>query len=408
VLAGTLSLINSDTCNAGLTRGCPTRAPAGTIGHGLRGLAGRLGGGMVSNCSPAVVASASGQPAGALTRGSVHVASGSVGGQAWSLWAKRGAGEQLGLEDGGLVLGGRWYGLCPGYPNVAEMELLNAGARGVDYGFVQHPGKITLSLSSSGSLPPPSAIRVDGMTFFIGQLPRSACSYRVMVLDARGSGFGAMHHLEFGACAPGKLVNITESNGQWGGGGAAVSPSSVPAGAGGGPLRHMQDQCNQQPTSASSGKPAGPLTRSSVQVASGSIAGQAWSLWAAKGLSGVGGVENGGLVFGGRWYGLCPGAPNPAEFELLDAGAHGLAYGFVANPGRYSITFSPGRALSAPQIRRVRGGTFFIGQLAKSACAYPSLTLYARARPVTDMHQFNFGACRANQLVAIQGGQGSW
>jgi hypothetical protein len=80
----------------------------------------------------------------------------------------------------------------------------------------------------------------------------------------------------------------------------------------------------------------------------------------------------------------------------------------VANPGRYSITFSPGKVLSAPQIRRVMGGTFFIGQLAKPACAYRSLTLYARARSVTDMHQLNFGTCQATQLVAIQGGQGSW
>jgi YVTN family beta-propeller protein len=405
VAAGTLSLINSDTCNAVVTRGCPTKAPARPITG--RGRFGRLGGSMVSNCAPTVVAAASGQPAGPLTRASVHLVSGSVGGQAWSLWARRGVGKQLGLEDGGLVFGGRWYGLCPGYPNVAEMELLNAGARGIDYGFVQHPGKITLGLSSTGSLPPPSAIAVDGMTFFIGQLPRSACSYHVMMLNAKGgSAFGAMHHLEFGACAPGKLVNITESNGQWGGG--SISPPSVPAGHGGGSVLHVQDQCSAAATSGSSGKPARPLTRSSVRVASGSIAGQVWSLWAAKGSSGVSGVENGGLVFGGRWYGLCPGAPNPAEFELLNAGARGLTYGYVGNPGHYGITFTPGKEVSALQVRRVMGGTFFIGQLARSACVYSSLTLYARTRSVTDMHQLDFGGCRANHLATIQGGQGSW
>jgi YVTN family beta-propeller protein len=402
VAAGTLSMINSDTCNAVITRGCPAKAPAGTIG---RGRFGRLGGGMMSHCAPTVAASTSGQPAGPLTRASVRLASGSAGGRAWSLWGKKGVGKQLGLEDGGLVLGGRWYGLCPGYPNVAEMELLNAGARGVDYGFVQHPGKITLSLSSSGSLPAPSAIGVDGMTFFIGQLPRSACSYHVMVLGAKGAGFSAMHHLEFGACAPGKLVNITESNGQWGG---ASSPSSVSPGPRGGSLPNMQERCGLRSAFGGSGRPAGSQTKSPVRVASGSVGGQAWTLWAAKGASGVTGVENGGLVLGGRRYGLCPGPPNPAEFELLDAGARGIVYGYVANPGRYSITFTPAGAFSAPQIRQVMGGTFFIGQLAKPACAYRSLTLYAKTRSVTDVHQFNYGSCHANQLVQIQGGQGGW
>jgi hypothetical protein len=114
------------------------------------------------------------------------------------------------------------------------------------------------------------------------------------------------------------------------------------------------------------------------------------------------------VVFGGRWYGLCPGPPNPAEFELLDAGARGGAYGFVANPGDYSITMERGQALPAPEARRVMGGTFFIGQLAKSACAYPTLVLQAITRSVIDLHELDFGACRIGQLVAIQGGQGSW
>jgi hypothetical protein len=215
-----------------------------------------------------------------------------------------------------------------------------------------------------------------------------------------------MHHLEFGACAPGKLVNITESNGQWGGG--SLSPSSVPPGPGGGSLPNMQERCGLRSAFGGSGRPAGSPAKSPVRVASGSIGGQAWTLWAAKGDTGVTAVENGRLVLGGRRYGLCPGPPNPAEFELVDAGSRGIVYGYVANPGRYSITFTPAGAFSAPQIRQVMGGTFFIGQLAKPACAYPSLTLYAKTRSVTDMHQFNYGSCHANQLVQIQGGQGSW
>jgi len=356
-----------------------------------------------------VVGSESGQPAGPLTASSVRVASGSVGSQAWSLWAKKRVTGANGLEDGGLVLGGRWYGLCPGFPNVAEMELVNAGARGVDYGFVQYPGKVTVGLTSAGRLPAPSVIRVDGMTFFIGQLPRSACSYPQLVLNAsEGSAASAIHHLTFGTCGADKVVNITGSEGEWGSGSMGSGTSSLMSSGGGGVLANRQDNCSQQATTVSSGKPAGPLTTSAVQVASGSVGGQAWGLWAKKGSAGVTSIENGGLVFGGRWYGLCPGPPNPAEFELLNAGAHGIAYGFVANPGDYAVTMKPGDALSAPQIRRVADGTFFIGQLAKSACAYPSLVLYATTRSVTDMHQLSFSGCGPNQLVTISGGHGSW
>ncbi len=59
-----------------------------------------------------------------------------------------------------------------------------------------------------------------------------------------------------------------------------------------------------------------------------------WSLLASKGPGGVISVEQGGLVADGRWYGMCPGTPNPAEFELLDAGRVGLVYGYVANRAR--------------------------------------------------------------------------
>ena len=412
VAAGTLSVINSATCNAADSRGCPAKSPRGT---GSSGSAGRRAlGGMESACAPAVVASASGQPAGPLTLTSVHVASGSVGGRAWSLWSKRGVAGATGIEDGGLVLGGRWYGLCAGFPNVAEMELINAGTRGIDYGFVQFPGKIAVRLASGGKLPSPAVTEVKGMTFFIGQLPRSACSYPAMMLTASGSSGSAAHRLSFGACASGKLVSITGSEGEWGSGSGSASGlagsglAGSLAGGGGGALSHAEGQCSPQDTSVLSGRPAGQLTRSSAQVSSGSVGGQAWSLWSRKGLTGVRAVENGGLVFGGRWYGLCPGAPNPAEFELLNGGSHGIVYGFVANPGSYAITLTPGRALAAPQIRRVMGGTFFIGQLAKSACAYPSLVLQATTRSVTDMHHLEFGACSPNKLVAISGGNGSW
>jgi hypothetical protein len=227
-----------------------------------------------------------------------------------------------------------------------------------------------------------------------------------MVLNATGKSGSSMHHLGFGTCQAGRLVAITESNGVWGPGAAA---GAISAGRldGGGSVPNTQDDCSTQATSADSGQPAGSLTGSEVRVASGQADGQPWSLWSQKGVAGVDGIENGGLVFAGRWYGLCPGPPNPAEFELIDATGRGVVYGYVANPGNYDVKLTPG-TLSAPLVRRVQGGTFFIGVLPRSACAYPSLVLDATTPSVTDEHHLGFGTCRAGQLAAIQESDGSW
>jgi hypothetical protein len=42
----------------------------------------------------------------------VRAASGSADGVGWSLWAKGGIPDPYGIEQGGVVLNGRWYGLC--------------------------------------------------------------------------------------------------------------------------------------------------------------------------------------------------------------------------------------------------------------------------------------------------------
>ncbi len=78
----------------------------------------------------------------------------------------------------------------------------------------------------------------------------------------------------------------------------------------------------------------------------------------------------------------------------------------MANPGDYAVKLVPG-TLSAPVTRQVQGGTFFIGLLPRSACAYPSLVLDATTRSVTDEHHLGFGTCRAGQNVAIQESDGS-
>ncbi len=177
-----------------------------------------------STCSPATVASASGGPASALTSTASEVASGTAGGQGWTLWSKKGETGARGIEDGGLVVGGRAYGLCPGYPNPAELELADvAGGHGLAFGVVGYPGlaKVWLYKSTTGTfdtgkaLPAPQVKVVDGVSFFIGTLPQSACDYPSLELNATSPGVSDEHNLGFGACTAGRLVPITASQGIW-------------------------------------------------------------------------------------------------------------------------------------------------------------------------------------------------
>jgi DNA-binding beta-propeller fold protein YncE len=173
-----------------------------------------------STCSP---------PSAALAAVAHKVASGAVGGSAWSLWAHDGESGATALEDGGILLGGRPYPLCPGFPNPAELEMVDAGPHAVVYGVVGYPGRaaVRLSVGTPGSLtagtplPAPAVRVVDGVSFFVGSLPVSACAYHALELDATaGAGAGAaLHNVGFGTCVPGALVPITESTGSWTGAG---------------------------------------------------------------------------------------------------------------------------------------------------------------------------------------------
>jgi DNA-binding beta-propeller fold protein YncE len=424
--ASTISMIDYRTCGATRSSGCPTKSPAGTSNTGTVSGGGSGGGGaMTSYCRPLVTPSTSGQPAASFTSKATELASGSVAGQAWSVWAKKGVAEPYALEDGGLVLNGRWYGLCTGMPNVFEMELLNTGSTGIDYGYVAFSGKAEVKLADGADiLPSPQDVALKDASFFIGSLPKSACAYRQLLTHARTSADSSMHQLGFGSCEPGRVVAITGSDGEWGQGqsqwsqpgmglatpersglsGSAGSP--VPSSSAGG-LANTQDECSAGPTNADSGRPAAAMTRSAVRVAAGTTGGLPWSLWASTGSAGVVSIEQGGLVVNGRWYGMCPGAPNPAEFELLNAGHVGLVYGYVANPGAYSVRLSG--SIPAPRALQVRGGTFFVGQLPRSACAYRTVILNATSKSINDMHQLDFGgSCRSGQLAAVTGGQGAW
>jgi hypothetical protein len=181
----------------------------------------------ISTCSPATDAADSGGPAAALTSRATQVASGVTGGIGWSLWSADGQSGATGLEDGGLVIGGRAYGLCPGYPNPAELELADIGGRALAFGVVGYPGlaRVELYRSTVGTfdrgqlLAAPSVQVVHGVSFFIGTLPGSACSYRSLELNTTSPGVSAEHNLGFGSCTAGELVPITASQGEWTSGG---------------------------------------------------------------------------------------------------------------------------------------------------------------------------------------------
>lgn len=211
----TLSVISTAACNAAETGGCPTQSPPGTIAPG----AGRN---PVYWCDSALIAYESGEPAALLIKGSVRVASGSADGAGWSLWAKGGIPDPYGIEQGGVVLNGSWYGLC-GMPLSAgpdaNFELIDTGGRGVVYGFIQHPYRVAITLSSAGERLPLSSVLLHGTTFFIARLPRSACSYHAMTLRAResqGPAWSGSSTVTFGSCLPGRLVSTRQGNGTWG------------------------------------------------------------------------------------------------------------------------------------------------------------------------------------------------
>ena len=356
----------------------------------------------------------------------------------------------MGLEDGGLVFDGHEYGLCPGYPNPSETEMIDTGGDAVIYGVVDYPGQAKVQISTGALnsfavgtvLPYPHVSVVDGVSFYIGTLPHSSCSYNYFEINTTSPSFSTQHNIGFGengvgqgysitnnpgntgACVTGKLDPLSYSEGVWQlppgkfPGNAGLEAPSTGRASGNGSVNVPDDSSTCSPTTApsSSGGQPGTITSTDTEMASGTLAGEAWSLWSAKGQSGANGIENGGLVLGDRAYGLCPGYPNPAEMEMIDAGPNGVVAGVVGYPGVAKValsqssagTFDVGKALPSPTVQVVDGVSFFIGSLPASACTYSSLELNTTSPGVSAEHNLGFGPCMGNELVPITESQGIW
>jgi hypothetical protein len=388
-----------------------------------------------SDCAPQTT-SGSGS-ASALEAGATKVASGSVGGHAWSVWSKNGQRGANGLETGGVVVDGAAHGLCPGFPNPGEMELLepSGGGDGIAYGVVGYPGmaRVAIYRDTFGNFATTklealtTAQKVNGVGFFITSLSQSACDVPGVEMNTASSRYATEHNLAFATsdCKNGQLVPISNSQGIW-----ALPPSGFPNKfqpangggrlvGGGPPSRTGPDfsSCSPMTDAATSGQAAASIPGAS-QVATGTIDGQSWSLWSKQGQKGSAALEDAGVILDGHAYGICPGAPNPAEFELIDppSGGNGIVIGVSGYDGAADVklsvgtprSFAAGTLLYSGHTVSADGTGFFIAQLPKSACDYSWLELNVKARRGASQHLLGFDSCTTGKLARITGGQGAW
>jgi hypothetical protein len=112
-----------------------------------------------------------------------------------------------------------------------------------------------------------------------------------------------------------------------------------------------------------------------VREASGHISGIAWQLRAIPKSEIPGSTQHDQLLLGARRYGLCSQGSAPIPFGLINAGAHAIVYGYVANgAGAYRITISEGNH----ELTTATTDTFFfIRALPRPACSYRTLTATA-------------------------------
>jgi hypothetical protein len=401
-----------------------------------------------SDCSPQTTAGS--ESASTLESSATKVAAGSVAGQSWSVWSKKGQSGSNGIENGGVVINGVAYGLCPGFPNPGEMELLDpsSGGNGVAYGVVGYAGsaKVAIYADSFGNfatgklLATTTAQKVNGVGFFITPISESACDVSGIELNTASTSYATEHNLAFSTsnCSKGQLVPISNSQGIWQ---LATSgfPDKFQNGGGGGGLENAPvskngwlaasdisgdhqspgaSSCSPQTTSGS--ESASTLESSATKVASGSVGGQSWSVWSKQGQSGSNGIEDGGIEISGVAYGLCPGFPNPGEMELLEpsGGGNGVAYGVVGYAGSAKVAiyadtfgnFATGKLLATTVAQKVNGVGFFITPLSESACDVAGIEMNTASSSQATEHNLAFSThdCKDGQLVPISDSQGIW
>ena len=140
---------------------------------------------------------------------------------------RMGRAAPTGLETGGVVVDGVAHGLCPGFPNPGEMELLepSGGGDGIAYGVVGYPGtaKVAIYSDTFGNFAATKLVgsttaqKVNGVGFFITSLSESACDVSGVEMNTASSSYATEHNLGFATsdCKNGQLVPISDSQGIW-------------------------------------------------------------------------------------------------------------------------------------------------------------------------------------------------
>jgi hypothetical protein len=319
------------------------------------------------------------------------------------------------------------------------MELLepSGGGDGIAYGVVGYQGtaRVVIYSDTFGNfattklVASTTAQKVNGVGFFITPLSQSACDVGGVEMNTASSSYATEHNLAFATsdCKDGQLVPISDSQGAWQlpkadfpdkfGATSGAGPTGSLIGPGQ-PSRTGPDFSSCTPSIAGVAGQAATSIAGASRVASGTVNGQSWSLWSKHGEHGSAALEDAGVILDGHAYGICPGAPNPAEFELIDppSGGNGIVIGVSGYDGPANIklsvgaprSFVAGTLLYSGHTVSADGTGFFIAQLPKSACDYSWLVLNATASNGHSQHLLGFGSCSTGKLSPISGGQGEW
>jgi hypothetical protein len=160
-----------------------------------------------------------------------RITGGRVAGTDWQLRGEIGT-EALSLAPHTqLVLGGSRYGLCSQTSVPAPFALLNSGSHGIVFGNVPEGGSYLITVTAGGTRLLVTKTGFDDEMFFIGALPRPACSYRTLTVSAasepaigglppniaRSIQVTTAHFITtitFGSCRPGALVTVVSEHGE--------------------------------------------------------------------------------------------------------------------------------------------------------------------------------------------------